>query len=187
MAPAALVTAIQSPGAKPAPAGMVPPLPVPGEEQRPVPRTRGDGPNSLVTTSYAVACSPHPRGRSPGLATITYLAALFRTRGEGPCQDSALLLGLVCSHPRGWSRCQHVDASDHPLLPAPAEMVSTGRSLPVNALVCFPRPRGWSAQPKPVTAPLCCSRISRRQTSPSRAAYSSPPPRMYGCLPVPSI
>ena len=50
----------------PAPAGMVPSAWAASPSASPAPRTRGDGPVAVETTSRPVFCSPHPRGWSLG-------------------------------------------------------------------------------------------------------------------------
>ncbi len=152
----------------PAPAGMVPFPPEGGQRVRPAPRTRGDGPADRPGRDPGPACSPHPRGWSPGKVDPRGFTMLLpapagmvpprggrrgcrrpapRTRGDGPAADEAERGRFVCSpHPRGWSPVDYTGATLVVLLPAPAGMVP-GRPRGCSARSSAPRTRGDGPAP----------------------------------------
>ncbi len=163
----------------PAPAGMVPDLPVRGDDVATAPRTRGDGPWLTEMGRLGGDCSPHPRGWSLGTGVLytkdallpapagmvpcalrwrTAVATAPRTRVDGPY---GRLLGTIttsCSpHPRGWSLHRAVRRNQPVLLPAPAGMVPR-RTTRSSSGSTAPRTRGdgppTARQKGPI---LCCS------------------------------
>ncbi|MGX1516494.1 hypothetical protein RKD44_007782 [Streptomyces collinus] len=145
----------------PHPRGWSPAGPAPRHgDALPPPRTRGDGPDTLVGTMPDGCCSPHPRGWScpapqgpaegrllpapagmvPGPCSPSPTrTAAPRTRGDGPPASGVDGGGALCSlRLRGWS----------PAGPAPRH----GDALPPPALagmVPGPRPDGRGSPPAP--------------------------------------
>ncbi|MBB4785960.1 hypothetical protein BJY27_006921 [Streptomyces rapamycinicus] len=158
-----------SPGVRivlPAGAGMVP---LSTERQRSSPsdpRTRGDGPETLLCPGQVEALLPAPAGmvQRPA-AGYGGGPAVPRTRGDGPSVTPRPASMSSCSpHPRGWPLRPGQPAGDVPLLPAPAGMVPapaprrsarrtaprargdgpTGTSAGAMAPICSSHRRGWS-------------------------------------------
>ncbi len=147
----------------PAPVGMVPCTHATHRDSLAAPRTRGDGPPSVVSSRSLTGCSPHPWGWSPGgrrgvsgvrllpapvgmvPGTTAYdrlQAAAPRTRGDGPVTPFELLGRIGCSpHPWGWSRAGRVQHEVDRLLPAPVGMVPGRRPARARGRPA-PRTRG---------------------------------------------
>ena len=147
----------------PAPAGMVRSRAVSPAPRLSLPRTRGDGPDTITALSSWLRSPPHPRGWSgravahvDGPAVSPAPAGMVldrrwregnpfslpRTRGDGPwCRQGADFPPLSPPHPRGWSAWRAGAGVHRRVSPAPAGMVRRLSAFHARSR-CLPRTRG---------------------------------------------
>ncbi len=147
----------------PARAGMVPPRAATASNRVSAPRSRGDGPVTVLPPMPIHECSPLARGWSPALHTrpqgpgvLPARAGMVpertkpwpmatcapRSRGDGPSTScSRRQMGQCSPLARGWSRHHRLPRPGRGVLPARAGMVPC-RRVPVSSSTSAPRSRG---------------------------------------------
>ncbi len=139
-----------------------------------LPRTRGDGPLSLIDATIEPAASPHTRGwtraeflagrpaggfpahagmdpKRPGPSPAQ--PRLPRTRGDGPAIATAIAAVVEASpHTRGWTRGAVLGRGQRHGFPAHAGMDPKRARRPCRTTTASPHTRGWtrSTNPAPV-------------------------------------